>query len=84
MPLPHVRFGVPEPTQFEVEVGLGVTQHDPIVRIAGVGPIEVPEQALVTEDDILPADLHAESLNADKIAHQGVSCAKSQAAVAET
>ena len=52
--------------------------------VAGVGPIEVAEQGVVTEDHVLPTGLHAQALDAGKVPDQHVGSPDAQATVVAT
>ena len=60
------------PAQFRIEGGGRITQHDAVVRIAGIGPVEMAEESLVAEDDILPADLGAEPIDTGDVPDQHI------------
>jgi hypothetical protein len=46
--------------------------RDPVEGETSIGPIEVAEQTLVSEDQILPACLEAEALDSGKVANEHV------------
>ena len=70
--LRHVRLSGAEPTKVGVKSLGAVIQHDTVMGESRIGPIEVAEQRMVSEDDILTAGLHAQTLHAGKVPDQHV------------
>ncbi len=59
------RVGDPRPEQIQIREGCGMGQPGPIKRVADLAPPKVAEQPVVPEDDLLPAELRAQTRRQD-------------------
>ena len=57
-------FRVSKPTELRIKGRCRITEHDAVVRVAGIGPIKMAEQSLVAEHEVLASYFHAQPVDA--------------------